>query len=127
MLLHTRHPINEFTANADFFLNGFAHLFLLGQGLPSDQGSLSDTVMRHLLLQFDGRFARCFALLFAMFNQKQRHAVVRSAAVRIKSGSVMANKFIELANDVDFRSRLDRAVVDSKTPKARNVMAIVTR
>ena len=47
-------------------------------------GSLNDSQTRHLLLQYTCAFAEETSLLFALANQKQRHAVLRSVGARVK-------------------------------------------
>ena len=49
--------------------------------------STSDTHTRHLLLQFTGVAAKKQALIFVLANQKQRHAVLHSIAMRVKHHS----------------------------------------
>ncbi len=118
--INTAAPINEFTDNAEYFVHGFAHLFLLGEGVPDGQGSLTEKSMQHLMLQFDSRFARCVPMLFALFNQLQRHAACRHVAVRVKGGSTGVGKFVELANDANFRARLDSDRCTDVSRRARD-------
>jgi len=99
----------------------------MGEGVPDGQGSLTEKATQHLLLQFDSRFARCMAMLFALFNQLQRHAACRHVAVRVKGGSTGVGKFVELANDANFRSRLDSAIAAPTSADARAIAATVMR
>jgi len=66
-------------------------------------------------------------MLFALFNQLQRHAACRHVAVRVKGGSAGVGKFVELANDANFRSRLDSAIAAPKSADARAIAATVMR
>ena len=107
-------------------MHGFPHLFLLGQGQPTG-GSVQSKLARHWLLQFDGRFARSMPLLFALFNQLQRHAACRKTALRVKGGATGVGKFVELANDATFRERLERAVAQPKSADARSIAMMIMR
>jgi len=122
--MNTATPVNEFTDNDEFFLHGFAHLFLLGEGLVT-HGAVVDRDVRHWLLQHDGRFARSMPLVFALFNQLQRHAVCLHASLRVKGGN--SSKFVALANDADFRERLERAIANPKSADARAIVMTIMR
>ena len=124
--VNTSVPINEFGDNKEFFMHGFPHLFLLGQGQPTG-GSVQSKLARLWLLQFDGRFAQSMPLLFALFNQLQRHAACRKTALRVKAGATGVGKFVELANDAAFRERLERAVAQPKSADARSIAMTIMR
>jgi hypothetical protein len=74
--------VNEFTENDVLFLNAFAYLFLFGQGMRFANGNpvvgtVPTKLVRHMLMQFNGKFAHDPAFLFALCNQHQRHASIR--------------------------------------------------
>lgn len=119
-------PVNEFVANDVFFLGGFPWLFLLGQGLQPDSGTLSRREIEHLLLQFDGRFAKCPAFLFSLFNQLQRHAAARDVSLRVKANHAAMHEFVELVNSPDFSSHLQHCLDQPLSRAARALSSKIT-
>ena len=71
-------------------------------------GSLTDLETRHLLLQFSAVAAHKSALIFVLAKQKQRHAVLRSVAARVKHASF--NRFMDLVTGDGFMERLQHAI-----------------
>lgn len=121
-------PTDEFAANEKVFLGGFANLFFLGEGVPQGSGSLPASLVEHLLLQYDNRFATSAHFLFAIFNQIQRHAAASNITFRVKSGNKAFTAFKRLMATPDFASQLSLAAQDptSVTSKqlARTVLDI---
>jgi hypothetical protein len=118
-----RRLLNEFTQSDIIFLCGFPDLFLLGCSLPNGSGPLPRDFMSYLLRQSDDRFARSYELLFAMFNQMQRHAASRAVANRIqtKTATKSTQEFINLVSDRNFLKNLKQAIQDSSSPEAKNL------
>ena len=67
-------PMNEFLHLSAMLHGAFPNLFFLGQGIPAKAKSPPDSLVEHMLLQADGRFAHSPNFLYALFNIMQRHA-----------------------------------------------------
>jgi hypothetical protein len=106
-----RDPLNEFLENRRYFLGGFVYLFPFGKDLPAD-GSVPLKFVQHLLQQADKRFTQNTDLLFALFNQFQRHAAARAVAVRVRTHNAGTERFVELVHEPGFRQRLERAIAN---------------
>jgi hypothetical protein len=119
-------PVNEFSNNYDLFVGGFPHLFLLGQGISLTAGSLTARDVEHLLFQYDGRFAKCPSLLFALFNQQQRHQAAQQVSLRVKSNHHSFTEFIRITNDDAFREKLERCIADPTSAEAKALAAKIT-
>jgi hypothetical protein len=76
-------PINEFTSNDENFYGTFPTLFPLGCGLRKP-GSIPTADAKHMLNQHSAIFGDSATLIFIMFNQTQRHVVVKALAGRVK-------------------------------------------
>ena len=81
---------------------------------PTDAGGVSDARARHMLLQYDCRFAHCLNFLFVLANQKQRHSVNRAVGARVKHDARAFAAFSELVADPAFKAKLDAAIQDPK-------------
>jgi len=77
-------PFNEFAENDHLLYACFPSYFLLGRGLLQT-GPVTVKATKHILFQYDAKFARCNRFIFFLFDQMQRHAAARSVAARIKS------------------------------------------
>ncbi len=98
--------VDEFSANDTFWLDGFPHLFLLGEGVDPESGTIKRKDIEHFLYQYDGRFARSAPFLFALFNQMQRHAVATKVSLRVKGHDENVQHFSDLVNKEDFVTKL---------------------
>jgi hypothetical protein len=81
----TTNPINECTSNDENFYGTFPTLFPLGCGLHKPD-SIPKADATHILNQHSVIFEDSATLIFIMFNQTQRHDVVKALAGRVKSG-----------------------------------------
>ena len=102
-------PVNDFTDNDVLLMGSFPYLFPLGRGVDR-RASLSQTQIRQLLYQYDGRFAQRSRFLFTLFNQMQRHHASRAVAARVKSNSSKMARFCKLVNASEFAEQLQNAI-----------------
>ena len=118
-------PVNEFGENETLFLGAFGSLFLLGEGVPTHTGSLSQSLVEHFLHQHDNRFSTTPHFLFTMFNQIQRHAAANNVSFRVKSNNHAMQAFANLMSDPDFPTQLDAAARNPDTPSAKIISRTV--
>jgi hypothetical protein len=77
VITRSKEPICEWDNNHVLLGSVFAHLFILGKGVP--KGSIPKSQLQHMFRFYDGRFDDPLFIATA-FNQLQRHACVRTAA-----------------------------------------------
>lgn len=118
-------PINEFLDNDQLFLGAFPDLFFLGVKLPKS-GSVPTSFAQHLLRQAGNRFAQVDELLFALFNQSQRHAAAKQVAARVRTDTVSLQRFTDLVESSDFMNNLDHAIKSPNSPEARALLARIS-
>jgi hypothetical protein len=111
-------PFNEFLQNDILLYKAFPHLFPLGKGLRT-HGSLAPKDVRHLLMQFHGKFAACFRLIFLLFDQLQRHSAARVIAAKVKTDPESLTKFQEMVTDRTFLKRLQSAKENPNSDEAK--------
>lgn len=117
-----RTALNEFVSQEEIILGGWADLFLLGRKLPGS-GSVPQAFSRHLLHQFDQRFARNMDLVFLLFNQLQRHSTCRGVQVMVKGR--LFQQFQNLIHADGFQARLEAAIQSPNLPDAKALLAEV--
>ena len=122
IVLSETKPLNEFTENDKIFLGSFPDLFFLGRMFPKN-GSVSESFTRHLLRQADNRFAQADELIFALFNQSQRHAAARQVAARVKSDPKSVNDFASVVEAPGFLAKLQRCIESPESKEARSLLA----
>lgn len=110
-------PYNKFTANNTLMYNAFPFLFVMRKGLPSS-GSLSKKFIRHMLVQFSGRFGASRRLGFFLMDQLQRHTACRVVSSRIKAHRESMEAFGQWVQSQDFKNDLCEAAKDPFSPKA---------
>ena len=106
-------PVNEFGQNNDLYYGSFPDLFLLGEGLrKGPMSSLNQRELDHMLLHYDGRFAKRPQFLFLAFNQLQRHATAREVSCKVKGDENAMKTFQEIVNNPEnnFQDRLQAAI-----------------
>ena len=102
---------NEYTSNSTLIAKSYPHLFPTGVG-PAQQGPLSISNSKHLLLQFNAEFGSCAQLTFQLFNQYQRHCGSTSISIHVKNNSKSFVLFKELMEDMkSFEKDLDNAIL----------------
>ena len=116
-------PVNEFGDN-DFALCGsFPHVFLFGTAYGNNHSySLKQT--RHLLLQFTGIPAESRELIFLLFDQQQRHSVVKGIWTQVsgKAGRQSFDKLVKLFQTAEFQQLLEDANKDTESKAARKLL-----
>jgi hypothetical protein len=118
-------PMNEFVANRDLLYGAFPHLFPLRTGLGNRGGSVSCKLVRHMLLQFHGQFARDHLFIFTMFNQRQRHAAARAVAARVHNKPSSFAAFAAVVSAPSFLEQLDRATAEPDGEDAKTVLRLL--
>ena len=117
----TTHSINEFTSNDENFYGTFSTPFPLRCGLCKP-GSIPKAGAVHMLNQHSGIFGNSAALIFIMFNQTQRHAVVKALAGRVKSGQRNFNAFSNIVNADNFQAQCNAAALEPNGPVAWSLL-----
>ena len=128
--VRSEQPRIEYGENDNLFYLAFPTLFLFGRGLPKDCSTLPDKIVRHLLLQFNNKFAKDSRFYYAAFNQLQRHANSRAAVMRVKNSKQAIVDFNKLIHEPELLRRLTSAVQDPSTDDAkmlaRKMLPLVT-
>ena len=75
-----------------------------------------------MLNQHSGIFGNSATLIFIMFNQTQRRAVVKALAGRVKSGISNFATFSNIVNADNFQARCDAAALDPNGPDAWSLL-----
>jgi len=114
-------PLIEYNENDQLLLGSFAHLFLLGEGVKPKSGILSRQEARHLLCQYDGRFAKDGTFVFALFNQLQRAHAAKSVSIRARGEINRLEAFQHLTMDPEFRSQLHSSILHPDLPASKKV------
>ena len=114
--------VNEFTNNDTVIYGVFWYEFFLNKGLTS--GSVSLATRRHIMLQYNGQFARNQELLFLLSNQTQRHAHARAVSARVKSNAKAIDGFVEVMHDPTFIPDLEEGI---KNPRGKAASKILRR
>ena len=114
--------MDEFSDNNAAFYMGCPLDFLLGEGIPTranlTSGSLSKAYIDHL---FHHHSLPCNdqRMLSLMFNQLQRHAVIRNVSVIARSQGPSFKSFEDEFNAPDFRAKLAFAVAHPDSPQSK--------
>jgi hypothetical protein len=117
-------PPPEWDQNHTLLSSVFAHIFLLGKGLPT--GSLTKPHLRHLFRFYGGRLEDPLFVSTA-FNQLQRHACVCQTA---RIGATRARQLESpgtLAGSTTFRARLIWSRDNPLSDKPKSLNAKVCR
>jgi hypothetical protein len=85
-------PENEFGDQRAMLTRAYPWVFPLGavSSFSTGTGTLSDKVLRHLLLQHTCAAAHDTDVIFMIADQKRRHAVCRAASVSVINGHMQA-------------------------------------
>ena len=118
-------PINEFEENDQLMYSAFPHLFPLGRGLRKN-GSIPMKDMRHMELQWHGKFASCLRLLFLFFDQWQRHITCQSIQTTVRSNKLSMDIFSQMVADPEFLNQLEKAKNNPNHPKSMELLAKIT-
>nr|CAH0098455.1 unnamed protein product [Daphnia galeata] len=115
-------PLNEFEQNDYLMYSAFPHLFPLGRRLRKTE-SIPIKDMRHMELQWHGKFASCLRLLFLLFDQWQRHNTCRIIQATVRSNVVSLGKFSQMVADPTFGDQLEKAKNNPNHPKSLERLA----
>lgn len=111
---------NEYTQSQLLFSHCVPDLLPLGVGpAPHQQGSMSTASVRHFVLQFFERIARCWMLVFILFNMMQRHIGTSRLTASVKNNVLAFRKFQQLFANEEKVQRLRDAVKHPDTSAAK--------
>jgi hypothetical protein len=114
-------PVNEFTSNDELFYAAFPITFPLGQGLRKP-GSVPQNDALHMLSQHSRTIVNEPMVIFTLFNQNQRHSVVRNIAAKCKADASSFLRFSEIVNAPNFQSRCDEAARNPNGNTAKQLL-----
>jgi hypothetical protein len=117
-------PLTEWDENDILFSSVFAHLFMLGKGLP--KGPIPKAFLRHLFLHYDGRFEDPLFIATA-FNQLQRHKCIRQTAFLGTTKRQQLENLGILAKSPSFRESLEWARDNPLSNEAKKLNAKICR
>jgi len=120
-------PYNEFMTGDEGLLKAYPNVFLFGTAYdPRHEAPRLTTKQRHhLLMQFTCSAASCVPLIFHLFDQMQRHEVLRSVHAKTQDKSKW-NAFVELYTSPEFQAKLQQASADPHSSVGREVMRVLT-
>ena len=98
-------PLCEWNEMGELLAGSLVTCFITGDAALK-AGPFSSQFIDHLLHYYDGRFEQDTMLISVFFNQLQRHAVVRKAALVATTHAATLTKLGKLANDAAFRTQL---------------------
>ena len=104
---------NEITENDTMLCQVFPDLFPLQHSIPVN-GSINHIYLEHLLQQFNPVIANCPQMLFLLFNQWQRHAVMHKMDVMVKNNPVSFQEFLKLLKRPTLDKELQDAIINPK-------------
>jgi hypothetical protein len=114
-------PVNEFTSNDELFYAAFPITFPLGHGLRKP-GSVPKNDALHMLRQHSRTVVKEPMVIFTLFNQDQRHSVVRSIAAKVRADSASFDRFSTIVNAPNFQSRCDEAARNPNGTVAKQLL-----
>ena len=117
-------PKNEFLTGDEGLVKAFPDVFLLGTGYDVDHTRaprLTPKQRKHLLRQFTCAAASCAALIFYLFNQMQRHDVVRAVHAKTQDREKF-DDFVKEYTSPEFQAKLQKAVAKPHSPDGKYVM-----
>ena len=113
--------MNEFEANDRLLTLSFPSLFMFGRGIKRPCGVLeADT--RHMLLQYDNRFAEARDFCLLLFNQKFRHTALRSISDAIYANPNRMKAFETAINTPNLEEDLKKAEANPQGKEARHLV-----
>ena len=112
-------PINKFAENDNNLQKAFPNVFPLGTTYTK-KPSLLPHEIKHLLLQFNCKAARCRELLFFLFDEQECKKNIIGVSQAVKSGKLEA--FSHLNNSEEFKQKLQKAITDPTSCHAMHVI-----
>ena len=113
--------MNEFEANDRLFTLSFPSLFMFGSGIKRPCG-VSEADTRHMLLQYDNRFAEARDFCLLLFNQKFRHTALRSVTDAIYANPNRMKAFETAINTPNLEEDLKKAEANPQGKEARHLV-----
>ena len=105
--------MNEFEANDRLLTLSFPSLFTFGSGIKPPCG-VSEADPRHMLLEYDNRFAEARDFCLLLFNQKFRHTALRSVRDSIYANHNRMKAFEMAINTPNLEEDLKKADKEKK-------------
>lgn len=103
-------PLNEHECFAKILLGAFPYLFITGTGLPL-VGGISKKLIKHMLLQGDGRFGRCSNFIYTLFNYEMRKKASIGASLQIKRHPKKMQEFADFIRDPETPQNILNAII----------------
>ncbi|KAF4044883.1 Helitron helicase-like domain-containing protein [Phytophthora infestans] len=119
-------PIVEWDSNGYLLAGAFPTLFMRG-GDMLPKGTVPKVLADHFFRYYDGRFEQDVMFVATLFNQRQRHAAVQKAARVATTHSAVLRKLGRLANNPDFRKRLESARKDPTSQATKQLNSQLLR
>ena len=113
--------MNEFEANDRLFTLSFLSLFMFGSGIQRPCG-VSEADTRHMLLQYDNRFAEARDFCLLLFNQTFRHTALRSLKDAIYANLKLLKAFEMAINTPNLEEDLKKAEANPQGKEARHLV-----
>ena len=113
--------MNEFEANDRLLTLSFPSLFMFGSGIKRPCG-VSEADTRHMLLQYDNRFAEARDFCLLLFNQKFRHTALRSVRDAIYANPNGMKAFETAINTPNLEEDLKKAEANPQGKEARHLV-----
>ena len=119
--------MNEFLTGDEGLLKAYPNVFLFGTAydLRHEAPRLTTKQRHHLLMQFTCSAASCVPLIFHLFDQMQRHEVLRSVHAKTQDKSKW-NAFVKIYTSPEFQAKLQKASADPHSSVGREVMRVLT-
>lgn len=118
-------PVNELVFNDKLFYGAFPDVFLLGRGLGDHHAYFPERLILHMLRQFTGVFAEDSRLLFALFDQKRRQAVMQSVRTRVNASPEAFAAFMRAVEDPEFAAKLREALHNPDSKEYRELIETI--
>ena len=113
--------MNECEANDRLLTLSFPSLFMFGSGIKRPCG-VSEADTRHMLLQYDNRFAEARDFCLLLFNQKFRHTALRSVRDTIYANANRMKAFETATNTPNLEEDLKKSEANAQGKEARQLV-----
>ena len=113
--------MNEFEASDRLLTLSFPLLFMFGSGIKRPCG-VSEANTRHMLLQYDNRFAEARDFCLLLFHQRFRHTALRSVGDAIYANLNRMKAFETAINTPNLEEDLKKADANPQGKEARHLV-----
>ena len=113
--------MNEFEANDRPLTLSFLSLFMFGSGMKRPCGT-SEADTRHMLLQYDNRFAEACDFCLLLFNQKLRHTALQSVGDAVYANPNRMKAFETAINTPNLEEDLKKAEANPQGKEPRHLV-----